>query len=320
MEETTDRQLFKIGAVARLSGISVHTLRKWEERHGVVHPRRSQGGKRLYTDAEVQRLILIKKLADHGLSLHSIATCSLEQLADRWARISRAETLAPDSRPANVAVIGTAVAAWLRPQQGPSTGLELVAAAEDAKDLERRLGESKLDVLVVERPAVVRSAAREVRDMMQALRAPAAVVVYWFGNKQHVEALRSSNIDVLRAPADPAALRQAIARVRGGRDEPVPASGNWTVPTDSEPSPPRLSRESLAKMAVASPRASCGCQKNLVDVVLSLRALEEYLIGCESPSPEDEALHRALWRKVAEARSSIEDAVEYFAAVEGIEL
>ena len=73
-------------------------------------------------------------------------------------------------------------------------------------------------------------------------------------------------------------------------------------------------------MAAAEPQASCGCQKNLVDVVLSLRALEEYLDGCESRSAEDEALHRALWRKVGEARSSIEDAIEHFAAVEGIEL
>ncbi len=73
-------------------------------------------------------------------------------------------------------------------------------------------------------------------------------------------------------------------------------------------------------MAMSNPNPTCECQKNLVDVVLSLRALEEYLGGCEGRSPEDEALHRALWQKVCEARSSIEDAIEHFAAVEGIPL
>ncbi len=320
MEETTERQLFKIGAVARLTGVSVHTLRKWEERHAAVRPRRSKGGKRLYADAEVQRLVLIKKLADHGISLPSIATCSFDELADRWGRVSLAETPAVSAAPARVAVLGTGVAVWMKPQQGQLRDVDIVAAADDAKDLEQRLGEYPVDVLVVECPAVSRTTSQEVQGIMQALDVPAALVVYWFGNKQYVEALRSRRIEVLRAPADPAALQQAIARLRGDRSAPVPISVNRTVPVGSDPAPPRLSRESLAQMAVANPKASCGCQKNLVDVVLSLRALEEYLHGCESRSPEDVALHRALWRKVGEARSSIEDAIEHFAAVEGIEL
>ncbi len=154
---------------------------------------------------------------------------------------------------------------------------------------------------------------------MQALGVPAAVVVYWFGNERHVEALQSRQIDILRAPTDAAELQQVIARLRG-EPAPHPATLDGTLQPSHEPAPPRLSREWLARMAAAVPKASCGCQKNLVDVVLSLRALEEYLDGCESRSAEDEALHRALWRKVGEARSSIEDAIEHFAAVEGIEL
>ena len=34
----------KIGAVSRLTGLSTHTLRKWESRYGVVDPGRSNGG------------------------------------------------------------------------------------------------------------------------------------------------------------------------------------------------------------------------------------------------------------------------------------
>ena len=201
-----------------------------------------------------------------------------------------------------------------------STGVELSAAADNEEELEQRVGQCTVDVLVVECPAVTRTTGKEVKDLMQALKAPVAVVVYWFGNQQHVEGLQSRQIEVLRAPLEPAELHRAIARVRGDRSGPVAVPEDRVVPTASEPLPPRLSRESLARMAVASPNATCGCQKNLVDVALSLRALEDYLSGCESRSPEDEALHRALWQKVGEARSNIEDAIEHFAAVEGIEL
>ncbi|MDH3586745.1 MAG: MerR family transcriptional regulator [Gammaproteobacteria bacterium] len=322
MEETTESQLFKIGAVARLTGVSVHTLRKWEERHDAVRPRRSKGGKRLYDEAEVQRLVLIKKLVDHGVSLPSIATCSFDELADRWATLSGAEAPPVMAIPTRVAILGSGFAAWLNPQLDPLRGLELVAAADEAADLRRRVGDAAVDVLLVECPVIAAGTPQEVRDVMQQLGAAGAVAVYWFGNKQHVEALQSWRIEVLRAPVDLVALKQAIARLHGVQNAPLPTAGNRTVafPSDRSAPAPRLSREALATIALANTAGDCGCQKNLVDVVLSLRALEKYLSGCESRTPEDEALHRALYQKVGEARSNIEDAIEHFVAVEGIEI
>jgi DNA-binding transcriptional MerR regulator len=313
------RQLLKIGAVTRLTGVSVHTLRNWEERHGAVHPRRSPGGKRLYSEADVQRLALIKKLADQGLSLHDIATCSLDELAERWARLSGPQISETPSQVTRAAVLGTGLAAWMRSQRDQLTGIETVAAADDVSELGNQVAELPVDVLLVEYPAVTGSTAREVGDHMQALGLRNALVVYWFGNPKHIEALKSRRIEVLRAPADPLMLQQILARTAAERDTMLRAATS-RVPNSDAPRPPRFSRESLATMALANPSASCGCQRNLVDVVLSLNALEEYLSKCESRSSQDEALHRALRRKVGEARSNIEDAIEHFAAVEGIEL
>ena len=74
----------KIGAVARLTGISVHTLRKWEDRYAAVQPRRTEGGERVYTRPDLKRLALIKRLSDAGLSLREIATLTLEELETAW--------------------------------------------------------------------------------------------------------------------------------------------------------------------------------------------------------------------------------------------
>ena len=49
-----------IGAVANLTGVPTHTLRKWESRHSIVTPNRSESGRRFYTNEHVQRLLLVK--------------------------------------------------------------------------------------------------------------------------------------------------------------------------------------------------------------------------------------------------------------------
>jgi DNA-binding transcriptional MerR regulator len=58
--------LYRIGTVARMAGISTHALRAWERRYGVPAPERSEGGARLYSEAEVERLRLLKRAVDRG--------------------------------------------------------------------------------------------------------------------------------------------------------------------------------------------------------------------------------------------------------------
>jgi MerR family transcriptional regulator, light-induced transcriptional regulator len=45
-----------IAAVARRTGVGEHTLRKWEQRYGVLRPSRTLGGQRRYSDADVGRV------------------------------------------------------------------------------------------------------------------------------------------------------------------------------------------------------------------------------------------------------------------------
>ena len=45
-----------IAAIARRTGVAPDTLRKWEQRYGVLQPARSSGGQRRYTETDVQRV------------------------------------------------------------------------------------------------------------------------------------------------------------------------------------------------------------------------------------------------------------------------
>jgi MerR family copper efflux transcriptional regulator len=55
-------QRYQIGTVAEMTGLSIQTLRHWGE-VGLVPPsERSEGGFRLYSDVDVQRLLVIRRM------------------------------------------------------------------------------------------------------------------------------------------------------------------------------------------------------------------------------------------------------------------
>ncbi|HSJ06215.1 MAG TPA: MerR family transcriptional regulator [Longimicrobiales bacterium] len=85
MNENDERQehggaLHPIGVVARRTGVSLHVLRAWERRYGVVQPRRTSGGQRLYSDADVARLRVLRQLTESGRSISQVATLPMAEL------------------------------------------------------------------------------------------------------------------------------------------------------------------------------------------------------------------------------------------------
>lgn len=102
MESSVSSQIPKhpVRVTALRTGLTPHILRAWERRYQVVAPSRSEGGQRLYSDHDVQRLRLLRRLTDRGHSISRLAGASLEDL-ERSAReeggLKPVETEAPDS-------------------------------------------------------------------------------------------------------------------------------------------------------------------------------------------------------------------------------
>ena len=62
--------LYTIGEVAAMLGVSPHTIRAWERRHGLVHPARTPSRQRRYRSEDVELLRNVKRAMDlKGLSL-----------------------------------------------------------------------------------------------------------------------------------------------------------------------------------------------------------------------------------------------------------
>lgn len=63
---------YQIGEVAERVGLSLRTVRYYEEVGLVVPPERTSGGFRLYTDADIERLTMARELKPLGFSLDEV--------------------------------------------------------------------------------------------------------------------------------------------------------------------------------------------------------------------------------------------------------
>lgn len=63
--------LFPMGTVMQLTDLTARQIRYYEE-HGLVHPERSEGNRRLYSLNDIDTLLEIKDLIDQGVNLAGI--------------------------------------------------------------------------------------------------------------------------------------------------------------------------------------------------------------------------------------------------------
>ena len=81
MNEASQGARHPIGVVAERTGLSPEVLRVWERRYEAVRPLRTDGGQRLYSDADVSRLRLLRLATQGGRSIGSVARLPEGELA-----------------------------------------------------------------------------------------------------------------------------------------------------------------------------------------------------------------------------------------------
>jgi DNA-binding transcriptional MerR regulator len=79
----TDQRQMQIGEVAERTGLSLRTIRHYEEVSLVIPSARSKGGFRLYTEADMERLMVIRRMKPLDFSLEQMR--DLLEITDRLA-------------------------------------------------------------------------------------------------------------------------------------------------------------------------------------------------------------------------------------------
>lgn len=92
--------LHPIRVVCARTGLSAHAIRAWERRYQALTPERSGTNRRLYSDAEIEKLKLLRQLIGEGYSIGEIARIDVEglrRLAEKGTEAADAgQALPPD--------------------------------------------------------------------------------------------------------------------------------------------------------------------------------------------------------------------------------
>jgi DNA-binding transcriptional MerR regulator/methylmalonyl-CoA mutase cobalamin-binding subunit len=72
---------YPIQVAARLSGVSAHVIRIWEQRYRAVEPQRTHSNRRLYSPRDIERLSMLRDATRAGHSIGQVAALSSDKLA-----------------------------------------------------------------------------------------------------------------------------------------------------------------------------------------------------------------------------------------------
>lgn len=103
---------YSIKDLEKLSGIKAHTIRIWEQRYGILEPKRTGTNIRYYDDVQLKHLLNVALLSKHGYKISKISQLTMDELAEKLQEVySVSETneakndLEPESNDLLVAMI-----------------------------------------------------------------------------------------------------------------------------------------------------------------------------------------------------------------------
>jgi MerR family transcriptional regulator, light-induced transcriptional regulator len=303
--------------VSRLTNIHPETLRIWERRYGLVRPLRGARRGRLYSEEDVRRLSLVKRLVDAGHQVSLVAGLSTDALQARLEAtpVSTARSAAGAAGPCRVVVVGETLAARL--SQGAVHGdlhidLHIVGMWRELSALDPQAQTLKPDVVLVEFATVHPDTVALVRKLMVDSGATGVVLVFHFGARATLRQLEESDVHCLQAPLTDDEIRRACLAAR---------SQSAALTAGPQPAPTRrFTPEQLARVAAMVPAIACECPYHLVDLISGLAAFETYSSQCLHRNPKDAEIHAFLEATAASARALLEQGLGRVIEHEGIQL
>ena len=312
MSQNPDTTYYEVGAVAKISGLSPHTIRTWERRNFIRAANRSATGRRQYNREQVDRLVLFKKLTHLGDSISALAHLELDELRTRLAEFHHAKPTIQSDRALIVKVFTERTHERLA--NLPDQFSLIPPHFNGMPEKESR----KPDLLVLE------AEGTEQAQLIQLNRATAEfpgvplVILYDFLQSDRLRALGKQGYFLIKKPVPPELLEQYLITAAG--HSPSTTAKDQAGIQQSEGKARLLTDSQLAAIAATNPRVKCECPHHMSALVSSLTAFEDYCARCEVESPEDTILHAHLGREVSQARHIIEKALIYLCETDQIEI
>ena len=315
---------YRIGAVAKLSGVPVTTLRVWEIRYGAFMPSKSTGQHRLYSQADAVKAGQLKQLSEAGHSISAIANLDASSLSRLL--VQQHATVMANVQPASgghqvaMVVVGRAIASRIT---APKFTLQFLTHSIRVTDVFEDLAEASLatftdqpKLLLIKVSTLNDSTREQIESLVAGHPIFQAIVVYNYGQLVAVEALKVLGMLVRREPLSDPELSDLISSVLL-----VEASASVGVSGPTALIPARkYSDATLSRVAGISNNILCECPRHVAELVGQLASFEQYSQECLNNSAEDAHLHAYLRSVSGSARAMFERALEVVAVHEGISL
>lgn len=306
------------GAAARMAGLPVETLRVWERRYGISATQRTASGQRLYSPEQVQRLGLIKQLADLGHAVGMLARLPQDSLQQLLMPLDAPGSATPP-RPLRLALVGTTLPMRMSSDlRGTATvpACDVVRVCDSLAEAPQALLGARADIVMLEIAELSDEALPLIRAARLAGAARTVVVLFHFGASATIAHLRAQDCLLAREPAAPADILRMCAGALGHTGPAAAPPSPATLPVP----PCRFDAHALAAITAATSTVQCECPRHLAEILSMVGSFERYSQHCATRHPDDALLHQDLAHATGQARAMLEVAMDRLARAEGLPL
>jgi MerR family transcriptional regulator, light-induced transcriptional regulator len=314
----------RIGAVSKLSGVPIPTLRVWESRYSAFTPLKTDGAHRLYGEDDLLKATLLRQLSEHGHAISSIANLdnqSLNELLQKYRHTSIAQSrveLQGDT--VNLAIVGNSLAARIESKKFTlkyrSNAIRVTQIYDNLETaLEAGTGPEP-HILLTKVMSLDANTCADVFKVVNCQKVLQSIVIYSYGQEKVIEAMKQSGMIVRRDPIsdyDLADLISSVLLVDAAKSIPN-LSHSAMIPAR------KYSDATLLRIAGISTDVLCECPRHVAEIISQLANFELYSQECLNKTPKDAHLHAYLSSVSGSARALFERALEMVATYENISL
>lgn len=316
--------MHKIGAVSNLSGVPSPTLRIWEVRYNTFQPMKTEGKHRLYSDDDVLKATLLKRLTEQGHAISNLANLSSHALNDLLMQQQSSNQFQvqrhTEDRTISMAIVGLALAGRIESKKFTLSfnnhEIKVNHIFNDLPDALASSFENPSQILLIKTNSLHAGLEIDIHKIAKNCQALQVIVLYNYGQQNIIDSMKRSGMIVRREPISDSDLADLINSVLlvGAQGKSSGLVVGTLIPQR------KYSDATLSRVAGISSNVLCECPRHVAEIISQLASFEQYSYECLNKSTQDAHLHAYLCSVSGSARALFENALEMVAKHEGIEL